>query len=88
MFRENNQPNNKKQMANKTTQTLECYYCNELHYITNCVKFKVNKDKCKLTTQQVKSKSPEKIRQGAQEKNIGINEVALKNDQLAEQGYT
>ena len=88
IFRENNQPNNVKQIANKTNQTLECYYCNEPYYITNCMKFKTNKDKYKLTAQQVKSKYLEKIRQGAQKKNISISEVALENDHAIEQGYT
>ena len=55
MFRSNDQPRNIKLAANKTNQALECYYCNEAHYIINCVKFKANKDKYKLTTQQVKN---------------------------------
>ena len=52
------------------------------------MKFKPNKDKYKLKTQQVKSKYLQKIRQGAQKKNISINEVALENDHMIEQGYT
>ena len=41
-----------------------------------------------MTIQQVKSKYLEKIRQGAQKKKISINEVALENDHMIEQGYT
>ena len=78
----------KKQAAKKTNQTLECYYCNELHCITNCMKLKGNKDKYKLTAKHVKNKYLEKFRQGTQEKNISIIEVALENDHKIEQDCT
>ena len=52
------------------------------------MKFKANNNKYKLTAQQVKNKYLEKIGQGAQKKNISINEAALENDHKIEQGYT
>ena len=30
---------------NMNNQALECYYRSEPHYITNCIKFKADKDK-------------------------------------------
>ena len=55
-FRGNNKSHNFKPEENKNNQALKCYYCKELHYITNCTKFKVDKDKYKLKTQQVRKK--------------------------------
>ena len=52
------------------------------------MKFKANKDKYKLTAQQVKNKYLEIIRQGAQKKNISINKAAMENNHDLEQGYT
>ena len=52
------------------------------------MKFKANKDKYKLTTKQVKNKYLENIMQGAQKKNISINEATLENDNASKQGYT
>ena len=52
------------------------------------MKFKANKDKYKLIAQQVKNKHLEKIRQGAQKKNISINEAAFENYSEIEQCYT
>ena len=60
MFRENNWSNNIKQIANKTNQAQECYYCYEPNHIPNCMRFKANEDKYILTTQKVKSKYLEK----------------------------
>ena len=87
-FRDSDQLSNIKQAASKTNKILECYYCNEPHYITICMKFKANKDKYKLTAQQVKDKYLEKIRQETQKKNFSINEAALENDHEIEKGYT
>ena len=68
--KDNNWPNNIKQEANETNKALECYYCNKPHYISNCMKFKANKDKYKLKAQQVWNKYLERIRQGAQKMSI------------------
>ena len=87
-FRGNNKSHNFKPEENKNNQALECYYCNEPHYITNCLKFKADKDKCKLTTQQVRKKYLERIRQRIQKKNVSINESVLDNNPKIDQGYT
>ena len=86
-FRDNDWPSNIKEEANKDNQTLEYYYGNQPHDITNCMKFKANKNEYKLTTQQVKNKYLERVRQGSQKKNISMNEAALENDHKIEQGY-
>ena len=52
------------------------------------MKFKANKNKYKVTDQQLKNKYLERIRQGAKKKSISINEKALENDHEIEQGYT
>ena len=52
-FRGNKKQQNFKPEESKNNQTLECHYCNEPYYITNCVKFKADKDKYKLTTQKL-----------------------------------
>ena len=57
-------------------------------YITNCTKLKVDKDKYKLTTQQVRKKYLDKIRQKIQKKNVSNNKTALDNDSEIDQGYT
>ena len=87
-FRGNNKSHNFKPQEHKNNQALECYYCNEPHYITNYMKFKADKDKHKLTTQQVRKKYLERIRQRIQKRNVSINKTALDNDSEIDQGYT
>ena len=62
----NNKSHNFKPEENKNNQALKCYYCNKPHYITNHTKFIADKDKYKLTTQQVRKKYLERIRQRIQ----------------------
>ena len=69
-FRGNNKSYNFKPEENKNNQALKCYYCNKQDYITNCTKFKVDKDKYKLTAQQVRKKYLERIRQKIQKRNV------------------
>ena len=83
-FRGNNKSHNFKPEENKNNQALECYYCNELHYITNCTKYKVDKDKYKLTTQQVRKKYLDIMKQKIQ-KNVSINKTALDNNPKIDQ---
>ena len=82
-----NKSHNFKPEENNNNQALECYYCNKPHYITNCTKFKADKDKYKLTTQQVRKKYLERIKQRIQKKNVSINKTALDNDPEVDQGY-
>ena len=84
-LRGNNRSHNSKP-ENKNNQALECYYCNEPNYITNCMKFKADKDKYQLTTQHIRKKYLDRIRQRIQ-KNVNINETALDNDPEIVQGY-
>ena len=86
-FKGNNKSHNLKPEENKNNQALECYYCYEPYYITNCMKFKADKDKYKLTTQQVRKKYLEKMRWRIK-KNVSINKTALENDPDIDQGYT
>ena len=44
------------------------------------MKFKADKDKYKLTTQQFRKKYLERIRQKIQKKNVSINETAVDNN--------
>ena len=87
-IRGNNKWHNSKPEENKNNQALECYYCNGPHYITNCTKFKADKDKYKLKTHQVRKKYLERIRQRIQKKNVSSNKTALDNDPKIDQGYT
>ena len=44
------------------------------------MKFKSDKDKYKVTTQEVRKKYLDRIRQRIQKKNVSISEMALDND--------
>ena len=87
-YKGKNKSHNLKSEENKNNQSLECYYCNEPHYIASCIKFTAGKDKYKLTTQQVRKKYLERIRQKIQKKNVSINETAMDNDPIIDKGYT
>ena len=87
-FRGNNKSHNSKPEENKNNQALECYYHNEPHYITNCTKFKADKDKYKLTTQQIRKKYLDRISQRIQKKKVSFNETTLDNNPEIGQGYT